>query len=83
MELPKSPKGSLEVCGQTFKMIAASRAVCFLPALRSCLGAGLELAPGRERWAPAERGAARHMQRQRGEMRCADWGCRERCWSSG
>ena len=62
VELPKSPKGSLEVCGQRFNMIAASTAVCFLPALSSCSAVGMELDRGTERWVHAERGFARHTQ---------------------
>lgn len=36
MKSPRSPKGSLEVCGQRFKMIPVSKVVCFLPAINSC-----------------------------------------------
>lgn len=36
MKSPRSLKGSLEVCGQRFKMIPVSKVVCFLPAINSC-----------------------------------------------
>lgn len=36
VKLPRSPEGSLEVCGKRFKMIPVSRAVCFLSAINCC-----------------------------------------------
>lgn len=41
MRLPRSPKGSLEVCGQRFKMKPVGMAVCFLPAISGCSDVGL------------------------------------------
>lgn len=36
LKLPRSPEGSLEVCGKRFKMIPVSRAMRFLSAINCC-----------------------------------------------